>query len=53
MGHEARKPVFKGSPTTQAQTSLGIRVVWSAPFLFTFLKASYVILLQVKFQFSS
>ena len=41
-----------GFLTTQAQTSLRIRAVWSAPLLFTFWKVSYVNLLQVKFQFS-
>ena len=39
MGHDARNPVFVGLRTTQAQTSLRIR-------------AAYVNLLRVKFQFS-
>ena len=38
--------------TTQAQTRLRIRAVWSAPSLSTFWKVSCVNLLQVKFQFS-
>ena len=37
-----------GLRTTQAQTSLRIRAVWSAPLLFVFWKVSYVNLLQVK-----
>ena len=44
MGLVARKPVFGGLRTTQAQTSLRIR---------TFRKVPYVDLLQMKFQFSS
>ena len=48
----ARKPVFEDLRTTQAQTSLRICSVWSAPFLFTIWKVSYVNLLQVKLQFS-
>ena len=52
-GLDARKPVFGGLGTTQAQTSLPIRAVRSAPLLFAFWKVSYVNLLQVKFQFSS
>ena len=35
MGLVARKPVFGGLRTTQAQTSLRILAVWSAPLLFT------------------
>ena len=53
MGLDARKPVFGGLRTTQAQTSLRIRAVWSAPLLFAIWKVSYVNLLQVKSQFSS
>ena len=53
MGLDARKPVFGGLQTTQAQTTLRTRAVWSAPLLFAFWKEAYVKLLQVKFQFSS
>ena len=53
MGLDQRKPVFGGMRTTQVQTSLRIRTVWSAPFLLAFWKESYVNLLQVIFQFSS
>ena len=53
MGHNARKHVFGGLRTTQAQTSLRIRAVWSAPLLFAFWKVTYVHWLQKKFQFSS
>ena len=49
----ARKPVFRGLQTTQAQTSLRIRAVWSAPLLFAYWKVSYLDLLRAKFQFSS
>ena len=49
----ARKPVFRGLRTTQAQTSLRIRAVWSAPLLLALWKVSYINLIQVKFQFSS
>ena len=52
-GLDVRKPVFGGLGTTQAQTSLRIRAVWSAPLLFAFWKILYVNFLQVKFQFSS
>ena len=45
MGHDARKPVFGGLRTTQAQTSLRIRAVWSAPLLF----ASYLDLQNFNF----
>ena len=38
MGLDARNPVFGGLWTTQAQTSLRIRAVWSAPF-FLFLES--------------
>ena len=48
-----RRPVFDGLRTTKAQTSLRVRAVSSAPFLFILWKVSYVNLLQVKFQFSS
>ena len=36
MGLDLRKPNFGGLWTTQAQTSLRICIVWSAPLLFTF-----------------
>ena len=36
MGLDARKPVFGGLRTTQAQTSLCIRTVWSATLLLVF-----------------
>ena len=45
LGLKARKPVFGDLRTTQAQTSLRIRAVWSAPLLFAFWKVSYVNLL--------
>ena len=32
MDLDARNPVFGGLSTTQVQTSLRIRAVWSAPF---------------------
>ena len=50
---DARKLVFGGLQTTQAQTSLRIRAVWSAPLLFAYWKVSYLDLLHAKFQFSS
>ena len=53
IGLDARKPVFGGLQSTQAQTSLHIYVVWSAPLLFAIWKVSYINLLQVKFEFSS
>ena len=53
LGLFARKPVFGGLRTTKAQTSLRIRAVWSAPFLFTFWKAPYLSLLQAKSQLVS
>ena len=55
MGLDARKPVFGGLRTTQAQTSLRIRAVWSAPLLFAFCKVQYLSLLhvQAKFHLSS
>ena len=53
MGLDVRKPVFGGLRTTQAQTRLRIRAVWSAPLLFVFWKVSYIYLLHMKFQFSS
>ena len=53
MGLDARKPVFGGLQTTQVQTSLRIRAVWSAPLLFAITKVSYVNLLQAKIQFTS
>ena len=34
MATRAKKPVFGGLQTTQAQTSLYIRAVWSVPLLF-------------------
>ena len=39
--------------TTKEQTSLHIRVVWSAPLLIAHWKVSYLDLLQAKFQLSS
>ena len=39
--------------TTNRKTSLSICPVCSGPLLFTYWKVSYLILLQVKFQFSS
>ena len=53
LGLNARKPVFGGLPTTQAQTSLRIRADWSVPLLFAFLKVWYLNLQQAKFQLSS
>ena len=53
MGLVARKPVFRGLRTTQAQTSLRICAVWSAPLLFVFCKEQYLSLLQAKLKFSS
>ena len=53
MGLDARKPVFGGLRTTQAQTSLRIGAVCSAPLLFTFWKVLYIRLVQVKFPISS
>ena len=50
---DAWRPVFGDLRTTQAQTSLRIRAVWSAPLLFAVRKVAYVNLLQVKFQFPS
>ena len=52
-GPRRDKTCFGGLRTTQAQTSLRIRAVWSAPLLFAFMKVPYVDLLQMKFQFSS
>ena len=42
MGLKARKPVFGVLRITQAQTSLRICAVWSAPLLFAFWKVQYV-----------
>ena len=53
MGLDERKPVFGGFRTTEAQTSLRVRAVRSAPLLFAYWKISYLNLLQAKFQFSS
>ena len=36
MGLDERKSVFMGLQTTQAQTSLRIGAVWSAPLLFAY-----------------
>ena len=55
-GPRREKTRFRGGGgvrTTQSQTNLRIRAVWSAPLLFAFSKNSYVNLLPVKFQFSS
>ena len=38
VGLDARKPVFGGLRTTQAQTSLRIRADWSASLLFAYRK---------------
>ena len=53
MGLVATKPVFGGLQTTNVQTSLRMRAVWSVPLLFALRKELYVNFLQVKFQFSS
>ena len=53
LGLEARKPVFGGLGTTQAQTSVRIRADWSAPLLLAYREESYLDLLRAKFQFSS
>ena len=53
MGLVVRKPIFRGLRTTQAQTSLRIHAVWSAPLLFAFWKVSYLDLLLAEFQLSS
>ena len=53
IGPRRDKTVFGGLRTTQAQTSLRIRAVWSAPLLFAYSKVSYLDLLQAKFQYSS
>ena len=53
MGIDARKPVFGGLETTQAQTSLRFRAVRSAPLLFAFCKVPYLSLLRAKIHFSS
>ena len=42
MGLDAWKPVFGGLRTIQAQTSLRIRAVWSAPLLFAYWKVLYL-----------
>ena len=47
MGLIARKTVFGGLRTTQAQTSLSITSVWSAPLFLAFWKVPYVNLLRV------
>ena len=47
------KTCLRGLRTTQAQTSLRISAVWSAPLLFAFWKVLYVNLLQMKYKFSS
>ena len=51
-GLDARKTVFRGLRISQAQTSLRIRAVRSAPLLFAFWQVSYLGLLQAKFQTS-
>ena len=55
MSLDARKPVFGGLRTTQAQaqTSLHIRADRSAPLLFIYQEVSYLDLLPAKCQFSS
>ena len=52
LGLDARKSVFGGLRTTNAQTSLRIRAVCSAPLLFAHWKVSYLDLLRAKFLFS-
>ena len=52
MGLNGRKHVFGDLQIRQAQTSLHIRAVWSAPLLFAFWKVSYLGLLQAKFLIS-
>ena len=42
MGLDASKTVFGGLRITQAQTSLRIRAVWSAPLLFAFLDSTMI-----------
>ena len=49
MGLDARKLVFGGLLSKQAQTSLHIRADWSAPLLFAFWKVSSLNMLQAKF----
>ena len=55
MGLDARKPVFGGLRTTQAQTSLRgrVRADLSAPLLIAYQDVSHLDLLRAKFQFSS
>ena len=53
IGLDTSKAVYGGLRTTQAQTSLRIRAVWSVPLLFAFWKEPYLSLLQAKFHFSS
>ena len=51
MDLDARKPVFVGLRTTQVQTSLRIRAVWSAPLLFAYWEVSYLVLRKRNFNF--
>ena len=53
IGPQREKTCLWEFATTQAQTSLRIRAVWSAPLIFAFGKVPYVDLLQMKFKFSS
>ena len=51
MDLDMRNPVYGGLQTTEAQTSLRIGAVWSAPLLFTYCKSLYLDLLRVKLKF--
>ena len=42
MGHDARKPVFRGLRTSKAQTSLHIHTDGSVPLIFAYWKVSYL-----------
>ena len=53
LGLNARKHVFEGLRTTQAQTSLRIRAVWSARLFFADWEVYYLDLLRAKFHISS
>ena len=50
---EEKNPVFGGLRTTNAQTSLRIRAVWSAHLFFAYWKESYLDVLRAKVQISS
>ena len=49
IGLHARKPVFRGLRTTQAQTSLRIPADLSAPLLFAYREVPYLDLLRATF----